>query len=292
MSEAELAVRAAGRAPDALAARPKGDVDDPEMWPAYRQIWPHLRRRRRRSFRREQVRDLLVDRVRYLRQRDDLEPGRRRAEEIEDAWIAMLAGGRARQTNVLRQQLYRLQFNLANILRDLGRFEEARTLDEAVLRGQEALLGTDHPHTLQTRSSLAARPARARRVPEALELDRETYESWALQQRIRRRLRGHARGGEQPRPVLPADRGFPGRPAVGTGRPSNGGLSLYARPGTRGRWNRDPPSAATCSRLGRYREAVRMMPEVAAQSHDSLGDDARITLNARLWLGIAQRCVG
>ena len=28
------------------------------------------------------------------------------------------------------------------------------------------------------------------------------------------------------------------------------------------------------------------------QSHRSLGDDARITLNARLWLGIAQRCAG
>ena len=26
-----------------IAARPKGDVDDPQMWPAYRQIWPHLR---------------------------------------------------------------------------------------------------------------------------------------------------------------------------------------------------------------------------------------------------------
>ena len=29
-----------------------------------------------------------------------------------------------------------------------------------------------------------------------------------------------------------------------------------------------------------------------AQAHDSLGDDARIALNARLWLGTAQRCDG
>ncbi len=42
MSEAELAA-ARHDARTLLAARPKGDVDDPQMWPAYRQIWPHLR---------------------------------------------------------------------------------------------------------------------------------------------------------------------------------------------------------------------------------------------------------
>lgn len=35
-----------------------------------------------------------------------------------------------------------------------------------------------------------------------------------------------------------------------------------------------------------------MLAEVLAQSRRWLGDDARITLNARLWLGVAQRCAG
>ena len=34
------------------------------------------------------------------------------------------------------------------------------------------------------------------------------------------------------------------------------------------------------------------MTDVATQSHESLGDDARMSLNARLWLGIALRCAG
>ena len=135
MSEAELAVARRDAHTLLVAARPKGDVDDPRMWPAYRQIWPHLRPSQAELDPREQVRDLLVDRVRYLRQRDDLEPGRRRARTIENAWIPWLASETDPEIyRSLRKQLYRLQFNTANILRDLGRFEESRALDEAVLR--------------------------------------------------------------------------------------------------------------------------------------------------------------
>jgi len=37
----------------------------------------------------------------------------------------------------LQRQLFRLQFNLANILRDLALFQDARTVDEAVLGGKK-----------------------------------------------------------------------------------------------------------------------------------------------------------
>ena len=156
MSEAELAVARHDAHTLLVAARPKGDVDDPRMWPAYRQIWPHLRPSQAELDSREQVRDLLVDRVRYLRQRDDLEPGLGGRGAIENAWIPWLAEETDQElAGSLRKQLYRLQFNAANILRDLGRFEESRALDEAVLQGQRELLGEEHPHTLQTRGSLA-----------------------------------------------------------------------------------------------------------------------------------------
>ena len=80
----------------------------------------------------------------------------------------------------LRKQLYRLRFDLANILRDLGQFAESRTLDEAVLAGQRELLGDEHPHTLATRSSLAADLRALGDYREALALDQATYNSWAL----------------------------------------------------------------------------------------------------------------
>ncbi len=43
---------------------------------------------------------------------------------------------------------------------------------------------------------------------------------------------------------------------------------------------------------GNYREAAGLLADVVTQSHRWLGDDARITLNARLWLGVAQRSAG
>ena len=153
-------VDAARRNVDTLfvAACLKGDVDDPQKWQAFRLLWPHVRPSQAERSNREDVR-LPVDRIRYLRQRDDLGPGRRRAQHIEDAWEEMLAAEPDPDSDgakLLRKQLYRLRFNLANILRDLGEFKQSQELDEAVLRGQEAELGDAHPHTLQTRSSLAA----------------------------------------------------------------------------------------------------------------------------------------
>ena len=149
----ETARRAVHRA--VSAARPDEDVDDPRSWPRYRLIWPHLTPSRAVSSTDTSVRQLLIERVRYLRQRDDLERGRRRAEEIERVWKTMLGGTLEPDTaESLQRQLFRLQFNLANILRDLARFQESRQVDEAVLAGQEKHLGKDHPHTLQTRGSL------------------------------------------------------------------------------------------------------------------------------------------
>lgn len=42
------------------------------------------------------VRQLLIERVRYLHQRDELKRGQRRAEEIQRAWRSMLSGSRIR----------------------------------------------------------------------------------------------------------------------------------------------------------------------------------------------------
>ena len=276
-----------------VAARPSGDVDDPRMWPVYRLIWPHLTPSRAMQSDRPQVRELLVDRVRYLRQRDDLERGRRRAEEIERAWTAMLAEDPGAQpNNSLRQQLFRLRFSLANILRDLGRFAESRAVDEAVLRGQRELLGDEHPHTLQTRGSLAADLRALGEYQDALALDEVTYRSWSV----------HSGFGDD----------YPGTLAAANNLALSYLLNGDFRSALRyDRQTRDrrmstygaqPPhprsldSTAAVARdlleAGRYREAVRLMEELVVQCRDTLGGDARITLNARLWLGIAQRCAG
>jgi tetratricopeptide (TPR) repeat protein len=291
MSEAQLSSARRDVHQILISVRPLGDVDDPGMWPVYRMIWPHLTPSQAHRSVKPQVRDLLVDQVRYLRQRDDLERGRRRAEEIKRAWTAMLAEQPDTAANsVLRQQLYRLQFNLAVILRDLGRYQEARDLDEEVLRGQEGQLGADHPHTLQTRSNLAADLRALGEYREALRYDQETRRFWernsgfgdefygalsatnnlALSYLLTGNYRDALRYDQQTleRRLQTYERLHP--------RVLNSGSAV----------GRDLLEA------GRYRDALRMMRDVLTQSHDAYGDDARITLNAYLWLGIAQRCVG
>jgi MinD-like ATPase involved in chromosome partitioning or flagellar assembly/tetratricopeptide (TPR) repeat protein len=276
---------------EALVGIRPGGVDDPREWPAYRQIWPHLRPTQAELSEKEQVRELLLDRVRYLRQRDDFGAGNRRAESIDEAWSEMLANETVpEKARVLRAQLYRLRFHRANLLRDLGWFSESRALDEAVLAEQRKELGDDHPHTLQTRGSLGADLRALGQYAEALDFAQATYESWSQ----------GGYGDDDPGTLMAAN---------------NLALSNLLNGNSRDALRRDrqtyrlrlaqygsPPahplvffSGVAIGRdlieVGRYREAVRTLTETTEQAKEAL-DEARITLDARLWLGIAHRCNG
>ena len=287
-----------------VSAKPEGDVDDPQTWRRYRAIWPHLSPSMAMWSADPLVRQLLIERVRYLRQRDDLERGQRRAEEIERAWRSMLSGepdpelpdlertvtGKpAPETAAsLRRQLLRLQFNLANILRDLAQFERARTVDDEVLKGQLKLHGPDHLYTLQTRSSLAADLRALGHYQAALELDEQTYQS------------SHEVFGEEFRGTLAAAHNLALSYRL-TGRFRQALVQdrqiLERRAAVLGPTNpRTLNSGAAVVRdlleAGRYQEAVSRMEIVWSQCVETLGDNDRTTLNARLLLGVALRCLG
>jgi MinD-like ATPase involved in chromosome partitioning or flagellar assembly/tetratricopeptide (TPR) repeat protein len=162
------------------AARPQGEVDDPERWPGYRVLIPHLDVSSAGRCTAEPVRQLLIDRVRYNYLRGNSGRGRELAEEYEQAWTDQLESTEdtvAQQ--VLRRQILQLRFNLANILRDQGQFEESLKLDAAILPQQQELLGAEHPHTLMTAGSLAADLRGLGRYGEALAQDERTYDAWA-----------------------------------------------------------------------------------------------------------------
>jgi len=290
MSEADKESARQGVHQLVVAARPpEGDVDDPRTWPRYRLIWPHLSPSGAMWSEDEQVRELLIERVRYLRQRDDLERGQRRAEEIQGAWETMLARGPEPElATSLQRQLFRLQFNLANILRDLALFPQARDVDEDVLRGQTQYLPARHPHTLQTRGSLAADLRALGYYQDALDYDLETYRLWnseygddfrgtltaahnlALSYRLtgdfRNALDYDLRTLERRTSVLRAEHP----------RTLNSGAAV----------------ARDLLEAGRYGEAVTRINAVWAQCRRILGEGDRATLNARLALGVAQRCAG
>ena len=161
------------------AARPDGEIDDPESWPRFRMILPHLEASKASLSRQVEVRALIIDRVRYLQLRGDLETGRRLGQEVSSTWEQMLAEEAEEQVRLdLRRQLLHLQFNLANILSYLGSYQDSRDLDEEVLAAQRELLGEDHPHTLMTAGGLARDLRGLGAYHQALLLDERTFTSW------------------------------------------------------------------------------------------------------------------
>lgn len=160
-------------------SRPRRDVDDPETWPRYRMLWPHLEPSSAAQCQKETVRNLLVDRVRYMWQRGSLPEAAQMARTIEHSWQQRLdAGAEGEDSQVLRKQLLHLRFNLGNILRDQSEYQRAFELDSRVSDEQRTLLGPEHRHALMTAMSLAADLRALGRYQEALALDEATHKSW------------------------------------------------------------------------------------------------------------------
>ncbi|MGH6655781.1 MAG: FxSxx-COOH system tetratricopeptide repeat protein, partial [Actinocrinis sp.] len=165
------------------AARPRqGDTDDPANWPRYDIIWPHLEPSDAIQCVEEPVRQLLIDRVRYLWKSGNLDAALATARQLEVAWqYALDTGGEpasdAPRRNTLTRQLLNLRFQIGNVLRSQGNYAEARSLDEAVLADQRELLPAEHPHTLMTAGGLAADLRGLSQFQSALDLDRTTFAS-------------------------------------------------------------------------------------------------------------------
>lgn len=272
-----------------VEVRPQGDIDDPQTWQRYRLIWPHLRPSEAMWSTEAPVRQLLIERVRYMWQREDLKRGRRRAGEIEAAWKTMLSRNREPgMAESLQRQLFRLQFNLANILRDLAEFQEARAIDNDVLAGQLEHLGPEHLHTLQTRSSLAGDMRALGEYQEALRLDLETYQLWS---------NGY---GEEYRSTLSAAHNLAlsylltgdYRRALAQDRLTLERRMVVLGPTHPRTFNSGASVARDLLEAGRYAEAFTRIEAVWGQCRATLGDCDRISLKARLLLGVALRCAG
>ncbi|ASW54132.1 FxSxx-COOH system tetratricopeptide repeat protein [Plantactinospora sp. KBS50] len=161
-------------------SRPAGEVDNPETWRRFRAIWPHLEISRAVNCPDEGVRQLLIDRLRYLWRRGGLAQAEEFSLRVEAGWEAMLAGMTdPREIHGLRRQLLHLRNHRANVHRDQGRYEVARQLDQAVLDEQRELIGVRHPHILMTSGSLAADLRALGQFSAALDRDRVTYAAWS-----------------------------------------------------------------------------------------------------------------
>jgi CO dehydrogenase nickel-insertion accessory protein CooC1 len=152
-----------------VGARPRqGDTDDPENWARYTMIWPHLVPSRAEDCTEPPTRQLLIDWVRYLWKNGEFEQCLSLGRRLENLWAQQL-GADHTQTLLLR-------FHIANVLRSMGRFGEARELDVDVLERQRRVLEPDHPHLLMTAGGLAADLRALGEFDQALARDKETYD--------------------------------------------------------------------------------------------------------------------
>jgi tetratricopeptide (TPR) repeat protein len=163
-----------------VGARPvQGDTDDPENWDRFAEIWPHLDASRASRCDEPDTRQLLIDRVRYLWKRGDLDAADALGDRLVQVWSArdMSVESPLRRRHFERQNHF-LDFHLANILRSRGKYVEAREKDARILTWQRANLdrpGIPDRHTLMTASGLATDLATLGRFDEALEMAREAY---------------------------------------------------------------------------------------------------------------------
>jgi tetratricopeptide (TPR) repeat protein len=179
MSTEELAAARADVQRILLANRPRRDVDDPVTWSRFRLLWPHIGPADVVSSTNERVRQLIIDRIRYIYVFSDYDRGVTEATAAAARWQEMLdAGLEPAAARALRTQLLQLQFHHGIILLAQSKFKESRELHTKVLNEQTELLGRDHPHTLMTASPLGGVLRALGLYREALELDRKTYPAW------------------------------------------------------------------------------------------------------------------
>jgi tetratricopeptide (TPR) repeat protein len=163
-----------------VGARPlQGDTDDPDNWDRFAEIWPHLEASNASGCDEPDTRQLLIDRVRYLWKRGDLNAAYTLGTHLDELWRSRDTSQETPQRHrYFERQNHFLDFHLANILRSRGRYVEAYEKDERILRWQRANLdrpGRPDAHTLMTASGLATDLGSLGRFDEALQMAREAY---------------------------------------------------------------------------------------------------------------------
>jgi tetratricopeptide (TPR) repeat protein len=275
-----------------LAARPRQeDVDDPGTWSRYALLWPHLEPAEVVSSGNDRVRQLIVDRIRYLSIFSDFDRGLAEAAVATARWEQMRAQTADPATEqTLLTHLLQLKFNSGNILLALSRFNESRELHAEAHREQSRILGLDHPHTLMTAGSLAADLRALGLYRDALTLDKATRPAWVerygedhlLSLRATNNLAVSHRLSGDVRAALQLDRDTLQR------------LQAVFRAG-----NLHPLLLASARNLardhlesGEYREAVEEARDAYRMSADQLGADSAAALDGQVLLGIALRSAG
>jgi hypothetical protein len=158
-----------------LAACNPGAADDPAAWPSWAQLMPHLLATDPAAITNPGLRDQVNDAIWYLLMRGDADLAHDLADRLYQQWRTKLGGD--------DPAILRAATSVAEALRSMGRYAEARELDEDVLARRRRLYGDDHFQTLASANNLAVDLYQLVEVQAARDLDQDTLDR-------RRRLMG------------------------------------------------------------------------------------------------------
>lgn len=264
-----------------VGARPRqGDVDDPENWLRYHLIWQHLEPSHATECTEEETRQLLTDRVRYLWKRGDYDSALALGDRLANFWEA--------EFGIYDRQRLHLLFNVANVKRYQGRYDEAYELDRWVREQQLRVVGSRHPHTLLTAGGLAADLRGLGRYREALDMDADTYQRWKT-----------LFGEDHPRTLAAANNLAQCYRQNGEAASARDLDQDTFQRRTRVLGPKHPYTLFSAAQLGRdlceiglYRDAVELLRTTVLYYRESIGDSFTDTLRAAKNLAVSLRKAG
>ena len=162
------ATAARARTEAILAASHPGDHTDPATWSRWARLMPHLLATNLAATYNPHLRSMACAACSYLLSRGDTRTGHGLASDLREQWRERLGDDDEHTLEVVQC--------VAWALWDMGRYADARDLDQDTLQRRRHLLGNNHPDTLTSASSLAADLHRLGEVRAARDLNQDTLQ--------------------------------------------------------------------------------------------------------------------
>jgi Tetratricopeptide repeat len=160
------AAAARGRAEAIVALSYPGTSQDPSNWPGWARLLPHLLTFNPAASTNADLRNLACGAAWYLSKRGDAHASHELAEHLYQSWRDRLGPD--------HPDTLHAAYSLASALGRLGRYQEAKNLDEDTLARRRRTLGEDHLDTMRSANALALRTRVLGDIQAARTLDQDT----------------------------------------------------------------------------------------------------------------------
>jgi len=151
-----------------LASADPGGPDNPDNWPRYAEIAPHLKAANVLESNDPAIQRLVLRCLRYMYSSGEYQAGLTLSERALEAWTVSLG-----ETH---QNVYDVLLSRGNLLRETGKYREAANIERAAYENLRADRGAQDLDTLTAASGLAASLGYLAEYEEALELRQTVFD--------------------------------------------------------------------------------------------------------------------